>query len=383
MSPSSPASASATGPSGTPGSVYAPRTRSVDSGPLGLEIDPADQLVAEQEGQDVVAEAPLGRGRVDLDPVVEAEQPLDPRPLPDHGVERRQERSGPHPARQRSLRVHIGRLLPPLHLRRQQLARLDQLGHQRTAARDVLAVVLRQVPQRAHALRPRRQQQQRLAGVGLARGRGGQHRRRQHPLGKVVQPGEVVDPPAGGDPPRVEEPLERQLGVVPVPPRPLGSGPLRQLARHDGPALGHHLVDGLDIARAFRAHPGDAAPRVLGGTGHLPTEQRMLRGRDVRGLVAPVLEELAGGGGLRQEVAGMGPEAGEEGQLLGPHQHVDGVDLDQPDPVEHAPQVAAIDPALRARVGEALGSERHPACLREGERQGRRHDAKASVSRLR
>ena len=156
-----------------------------------------------------------------------------------------------------------------------------------------------------------------LRASGSRRGRRRQHRRRQHPLGKVVQPGEVVDPPAGGDPPRVEEPLERQLGVVPVPPRPLGSGALRQVAGHDRPPLGHHLVDGLDVAGALLAHPGDAAPRVLGGAGHLPAEQRLLRDRDVRGLVAPVLEELAVGGGLRQAGRGDGARGGRRGAAPG------------------------------------------------------------------
>ena len=58
------------------------------------------------------------------------------------------------------------------------------------------------------------------------------------------------------------------------------------------------------------------------------------------------------------EVAPVRPEAGEQRQLLAAHEHVDRVDLDQADPVEHPADVAAVDAARRPRLGEALGGER-------------------------
>src|SRR4051794_12631670 len=47
--------------------------------PVGLKVRAGNQLVVEQEGQHVVAVHALGRGRVDLQPVAETEDPLDPR----------------------------------------------------------------------------------------------------------------------------------------------------------------------------------------------------------------------------------------------------------------------------------------------------------------
>ena len=67
----------------------------------------ADEPVAQQEGQHVVAVHPLGRRRVDLQPVAEAEDPLDPRPLPDQRVE------GLSSARARIQRGPAGRRVQP------------------------------------------------------------------------------------------------------------------------------------------------------------------------------------------------------------------------------------------------------------------------------
>ena len=74
--------------------------------------------------------------------------------------------------------------------------------------------------------------------------------------------------------------------------------------------------------------------------------------------------------GVGEQRAGVRAEAGEQRQLLAAHEHVDGVDLDHADAVEHPAQVAAVDPAGRAPVGEALGGERHPAGLGGGELDG-------------
>ena len=86
--------------------------------------------------------------------------------------------------------------------------------------------------------------------------------------------------------------------------------------------------------------------------------------------MGPVLEQLAGGDGVGDQRAGVRPEAGEQRQLLAAHEHVDGVDLDQADVVEHAAEVPAGDPAGRPRPGEALGGERDAAGRVGGETSG-------------
>ena len=70
--------------------------------PVGLEVDPRPQRLVVQERQHVVAVHALRRRHVDLDPVVEAEQPRRPRALPDQRVERRQQRARAHPPRARA-----------------------------------------------------------------------------------------------------------------------------------------------------------------------------------------------------------------------------------------------------------------------------------------
>jgi len=83
-------------------------------------------------------------------------------------------------------------------------------------------------------------------------------------------------------------------------------------------------------------------------------------GGQVAGLVHPVLEQLS----VARRVVDQGPRVGtqpcEEWELLAADEDVDRVDLDQPDPVEHTPEVTAVDSPGRARIGETLGAEREP-----------------------
>ncbi len=81
---------------------------------VGLEVDPADDLVAEQERQHVVAVHPLVRGRVDLDAVVEVEQLLAALAQPHDRVEGAQEGSRLHLARPARVAVEVRRTVPPL-----------------------------------------------------------------------------------------------------------------------------------------------------------------------------------------------------------------------------------------------------------------------------
>src|SRR4051812_35218470 len=54
---------------------------------VGLQVGSGDQAVAEQEGQHVVAVAPLVRALVDLDQVAEPEHPLGEWAVPEQVVE--------------------------------------------------------------------------------------------------------------------------------------------------------------------------------------------------------------------------------------------------------------------------------------------------------
>ena len=55
---------------------------------VGLQVGAADQAVAAQEREHVVAVPPLVGRLVDLDHVAEAEEPLGERAIPDQVVER-------------------------------------------------------------------------------------------------------------------------------------------------------------------------------------------------------------------------------------------------------------------------------------------------------
>ena len=71
--------------------------------PLRLQVEAAHDPVAAQEGEHVVAVPPLRRGLVDLDQVVEAEDPSGERPVPEQVVEGREQHRGG-----RARRVQVG-----------------------------------------------------------------------------------------------------------------------------------------------------------------------------------------------------------------------------------------------------------------------------------
>ena len=88
---------------------------------------------------------------------------------------------------------------------------------------------------------------------------------------------------------------------------------------------------------------------------HPETERGIVAHGDERGFVAPVLEQLARAG--RPTVEGRAivrTQAREHRQVVGPLEHVHGVQLDEPDVLEYAPEVPDIDPPVRARRGEPL-----------------------------
>ena len=163
-----------------PGALYAQDARLA----IGLEVDPGDQRVAEQERQHVVATT-LRRRRVDLDPVVEAEHPLGAVAEPDQRVERRQQRAGGHPSRPAGVGPQVRRRGPAVDRDRQQFTGVDEFGHR---GFDSAEAAGSSRPGRARS--PPRRRARRFAparaGRPRARGRRGQDLGGQHPLGQVV-----------------------------------------------------------------------------------------------------------------------------------------------------------------------------------------------------
>ena len=93
---------------------------------VGFQVEPGDELVAKQEGKDVVAVLALVDRRVNLDPVVEVEEPHCPGALPDEWIERRQQRPRGNAARAAGVAVEIREMGPARNFDRLENVRLDQ-----------------------------------------------------------------------------------------------------------------------------------------------------------------------------------------------------------------------------------------------------------------
>jgi hypothetical protein len=226
--------------------------------------------------------------------------------------------------------------------------------------------VVGQVGLGPHADRPRRAQEQRAPGLVGVRDRQVEHRLRDDPLGDDVPALEA--PPHRGDLADQEEELTRVLGVVPSPPGPPpGLGP--------GQLAGAHRAVVADLGRDPRHETGPLALQALqpaagaaqGRLRHEPAHGRVQVDRQERRLVPPPLEGLAGGHQPPGEVARVRAQARQEHQLVRPRDGRDRVELDDPEAVEHRTGMAPVDPARRARAGEAAGGDREPPGLGEAE----------------
>ena len=80
--------------------------------------------------------------------------------------------------------------------------------------------------------------------------------------------------------------------------------------------------------------------------------------------MAPVLEQLAVRDHAGEQVAAVGPEAGEERELLRTHDDVHRVDLDEPDASEHPPDVTTVHPTDRTGNAEPLRAQRNATSAR-------------------
>ena len=200
----------------------------------------------------------------------------------------------------------------------------------------------------------------------------------QHPLGQVVDPAPPGTPHAD-DVAGIEQPLDRDLDVGPVPPRAAGLGPA-QLGggqRALGAQPGQHLFAGFLMA-LVPAHPaGPERPAAEGEVG--PLLERQHAGR-----VGPVLE----GGGLDRVPVGLldllprnRAQPGVGHQLVRASQHTDRVQLYRANPAEHR-----RDPgpgrAPRRGAQEPLRPQRHAAGFLRGDRHLSRGSIQAHLPTL-
>ena len=186
--------------------------------PVGLEVDPRDQPVAEQERQHVVAVHPLLGRDVDLDPVVEAEEVLGPPPEPDQRVERHEQGAGVDPRAAGGRRGAGSRAaVPPLDLDGEQLAGVDQRGDRGLRVVRTEPEVVAQAGLARDPVRPGRDPGQLDERLLVGEVRRVDDVARQDPLGHGVPALEGRGAAGRADLAGVEEELQGPLDLRPVP----------------------------------------------------------------------------------------------------------------------------------------------------------------------
>jgi hypothetical protein len=151
--------------------------------------------------------------------------------------------------------------------------------------------------------------------------------------------------------------LKGQLGAVPGPPAPAAPRSLAQRTGAHRPLLADPLEHLGDELRALALHPHRGAPALFERLGprHPPAQQRVQVDRQQRGLVPPVLEQLAAPEGQVGDQPGVvRPEPAEQRQVVGALEDVDRVDLQQVRTPEHPPDVPRRHRPGRRRVGKTL-----------------------------
>ena len=182
----------------------------------------------------------------------------------------------------------------------------------------------------------------------------------EHPLGQVVHPAPAV-PPDADDFAHVQQPLDGDLRVRPVPPRAAGLGPaqLGRVQRAVRAQPGQHLGAGPLVALVPAAAPGAQRPAPE----RVP---RPLLDRQHARRVRPVLER---GRAARIPVGPLDPlprhraEPGVGDQLVRAGQHADRVQLDRADPAQHAGTPprrpsAPRKPCARSVISRASSADR-------------------------
>lgn len=85
---------------------------------------------------------------------------------------------------------------------------------------------------------------------------------------------------------------------------------------------------------------------------------------------------------LVKELGGVFAEPGEEGQVVRSSYNVDRIDLDNPNPVHHPPEVASRGLPGRTGIGKPLGGQRQPARLSNGEPSHGRDEGRQPSARI-
>ena len=267
-------------------------------------------------------------------------------------------------ALERAWRSGVGvqecRLAPSLDAHLAQLASRCQLRDTLPSLTRRHAVVVRQVGGRGDAVRACREPNE-LALRVLARHGAAAMLVRYHALRQIVRAREPSRPSLRDrDGATGEMALERGLRHRPSPPSTAsGARAVRfvELSRDDGPAGAYRVQYSRGILRVriheLRQRPPASFVRVE----MVPNERPVLDGKDGR-LVRPLLGELAVFVDERIEPrAVVRPEAGEGHLIVRRKQHVHGVDLNQTDLTNHAPQVTRVHRSSGSRAIESLGSE--------------------------
>ena len=207
--------------------------------------------------------------------------------------------------------MNVRRLGPPLDLHSSQHTFLDQFGDQRLAWRIALPVVVGQVREGTYSVVPGCQLQQLLAGVTHGDFRSSQHFGGDDAFGQVVDAGEVARASSHGNAALPEEVFEGDLGIVPIPPGALLGGAFGKIARRDRAVNFDAVVHLFDVVRTPFVEGEVTRPLVL--EAHLPTMELIVSHVDVRGLVNPILEQLAVfvASGIR--LCGCGPSRANSG----------------------------------------------------------------------
>src|SRR6266850_814043 len=114
--------------------------------------------------------------------------------------------------------------------------------------------------------------------LGWRRRRQGLYSGRQHPLGEIVDPFEGAAPRCRGDNAGKEQPFDRELAVVPAPPRSTPLSAVGQLGGSQGATvldLVQHRVDEVCFLTPEEMQLTLAVAGVLAGALHAPAEQGM------------------------------------------------------------------------------------------------------------
>ncbi len=194
-------------------------------------------------------------------------------------------------------------------------------------------------------------------------------RGRHDPLGQVVEAGEVGAPLRHREHPAPEERLQRGPAHAPEP----GVLEPGRVAGRVVEVVGGERAALPDLGQDLRHVFGHRVEPLLEPPGARPVrlppvgEQRPGLHRHDRGLVGPLLDEVDAAEEGVEERPVERAVAREEHLVLRRDHHGHVVDLEQAEPPHRGEEIGRADRPGRTRTAEALGGERDPPGLGEGE----------------